>query len=181
MVVTYMETSEDAQQLLLFLNTWEIPNHDRRPIEHLQTKQQLLEFAKTQIGFTSEIDSLEEAVSFRNDVRKMIASGEADYINAWIIKRGLQFRVHRIDAKERFSPGFTSEKDSLIDFMLTNMMELIVSGSFQRIKICPDCKWAFFDQSKSGTKKWCSMNVNSPSGRACGTIAKVRRFRNKEK
>jgi predicted RNA-binding Zn ribbon-like protein len=58
---------------------------------------------------------------------------------------------------------------------------MIVENSFHRVKICPDCKYAFYDQSKSSTKKWCSMTKNSPSGRACGTIAKVKKFRDKSK
>ncbi|WP_180955071.1 CGNR zinc finger domain-containing protein [Bacillus sp. V3-13] len=176
-----MKTQEGTEQLLLFLNTWEIPNHDRKPTEHLQTKEQLIEFAKNQIGFAGEADSLEEAVSFRNDIRKMIESGEAEYINDWIMKRNIQLKVKSVAEKERFFPDFISGKDSLIDLLLANIFELIFAGAFHRVKICPDCKWAFFDHSKSGTKKWCSMNINSPSGRACGTIAKVRRFRNKEK
>ncbi|XXM72328.1 CGNR zinc finger domain-containing protein [Lysinibacillus sphaericus] len=40
-------------------------------------------------------------------------------------------------------------------------------------------RFFFYDGSKSNTKKWCSMNKNGPDGRACGTMAKVRRYREK--
>jgi predicted RNA-binding Zn ribbon-like protein len=35
-----------------------------------------------------------------------------------------------------------------------------------------DCRFVFYDQSKNGTRTWCSMRV-------CGNRAKVRRFREK--
>jgi predicted RNA-binding Zn ribbon-like protein len=38
-----------------------------------------------------------------------------------------------------------------------------------RIKRCTGCPWLFVDQSKNGSRRWCSMEI-------CGTSEKVRRY-----
>ena len=45
-----------------------------------------------------------------------------------------------------------------------------------RIKICgnPACDWMFLDESRTGQRRWCRMNV-------CGNEAKVRRFRARQR
>jgi predicted RNA-binding Zn ribbon-like protein len=42
-----------------------------------------------------------------------------------------------------------------------------------RIGACPACAWLFYDNSKSGRRRWCSMST-------CGTVAKVRAFRRRQ-
>ncbi len=46
------------------------------------------------------------------------------------------------------------------------------AGTWQRLKICaaPDCRWVFYDTSRSGAARWCSMRV-------CGNRAKTRAYR----
>lgn len=47
-----------------------------------------------------------------------------------------------------------------------------VLGELERVKICPadDCRWAFYDASRNGSRQWCSMAV-------CGNRAKARAHR----
>lgn len=47
-----------------------------------------------------------------------------------------------------------------------------VAGSLARLKICAaaDCRFVFYDHSKSRTGRWCSMQI-------CGNRAKKRRYR----
>jgi len=47
-----------------------------------------------------------------------------------------------------------------------------LDGSWARLKACrnPSCRAIFYDRSRNGSGRWCSM-------RACGNRAKVRRFR----
>lgn len=47
---------------------------------------------------------------------------------------------------------------------------LLVEGDLSRIKECPgagDCGWLFYDQSKNGRRRWCSME-------GCGSRVKMR-------
>jgi len=39
----------------------------------------------------------------------------------------------------------------------------------ERVKICPNCHWLYFDESRNRSRRWCDMNV-------CGNRAKARRY-----
>lgn len=54
--------------------------------------------------------------------------------------------------------------------------ELLTSGDLERVGQCPgeECGWLFLDTSRSGRRRWCSMAD-------CGNIAKVRRFRERQR
>lgn len=45
---------------------------------------------------------------------------------------------------------------------------LTTSDEWKRIKVCPGCGWLFLDRSKTGNRRWCSMD-------ACGSRDKMRR------
>jgi predicted RNA-binding Zn ribbon-like protein len=42
--------------------------------------------------------------------------------------------------------------------------------------MCPDCRLVFYDATRNQSKRWCQMSA-AEGGRACGSIAKVRRWR----
>ena len=49
--------------------------------------------------------------------------------------------------------------------------ELLGDGDLQRVKQCPganDCGWLFYDTSRNGTRRWCSME-------GCGSRVKMQR------
>lgn len=50
--------------------------------------------------------------------------------------------------------------------------QLLVHADLRRVKVCVNegCRWAFYDQSKGRTRRWCD-------GRKCGNTDRVRRFR----
>jgi predicted RNA-binding Zn ribbon-like protein len=47
--------------------------------------------------------------------------------------------------------------------------ELLTGPRAGRIKRCAGCPWLFLDQSKNGSRRWCSMEI-------CGTNQKVRLY-----
>lgn len=50
-------------------------------------------------------------------------------------------------------------------------VDLLTEGELSRIKECPgagDCGWLFYDTSRNGTRRWCSME-------GCGSRVKMRR------
>jgi predicted RNA-binding Zn ribbon-like protein len=50
-------------------------------------------------------------------------------------------------------------------------VELLTEGDLRRVKECPgagDCGWLFYDTSRNGARRWCSME-------GCGSRAKMRR------
>lgn len=54
--------------------------------------------------------------------------------------------------------------------------QAVLTGTWTRLKSCtnPDCRWLFYDRSRSRTARWCSM-------RACGSIAKARSYRARQR
>jgi predicted RNA-binding Zn ribbon-like protein len=62
--------------------------------------------------------------------------------------------------------------DGALGTVLGAVAEAIHDGSFRRLKACraDTCQWAYYDGSRNGTRRWCSMDV-------CGNRTKVRAFR----
>lgn len=54
--------------------------------------------------------------------------------------------------------------------------DLLTSGRLSRVRVCanPQCRWLFLDDSKAGTRRWCSMS-------ACGNRAKAQRHYQRRK
>ena len=55
--------------------------------------------------------------------------------------------------------------------------ELLTEGGLGRVKECPgagDCGWLFYDTSRNGTRRWCSME-------GCGSRVKMRRLYSRER
>lgn len=63
----------------------------------------------------------------------------------------------------------------IIAEIVVSFIELVEQGEKNRIKMCenPDCKWFFYDETKSRTKRWCDDK--------CANLMKVRNFRAKQK
>lgn len=65
------------------------------------------------------------------------------------------------------------------DFVLAkitaSLFELLSQYPLDRIRQCgnPECRWVFYDESKSSTRKWC--------GNTCASLIKVRKFRERQK
>ena len=59
--------------------------------------------------------------------------------------------------------------------VLASTHNLMRAGVWERLKICPDddCAWAFYDESRNRSRRWCSMKV-------CGNRQKVRAYRTRE-
>ena len=53
--------------------------------------------------------------------------------------------------------------------IIKSSSELLLSGRFDRIKECPRCRWLFYDTSKNGKRRWCSMET-------CGSNDKALRY-----
>jgi predicted RNA-binding Zn ribbon-like protein len=58
--------------------------------------------------------------------------------------------------------------------VLASTQTLVRAGVWNRLKVCPDdaCAWAFYDESRNRSRRWCSMDV-------CGNRHKVRAYRDR--
>lgn len=64
--------------------------------------------------------------------------------------------------------------DALISRLSVELLLGTRTNQTARLKVCanPDCQWLFWDASRPGTGRWCSMQL-------CGGQAKSRRYREK--
>lgn len=53
--------------------------------------------------------------------------------------------------------------------LASSAVELLSHGRTDRIKMCPNCGFVFYDETKNGSRRWCSMDD-------CGTEVKMRRY-----
>ncbi|MEO6890894.1 MAG: CGNR zinc finger domain-containing protein [Ktedonobacteraceae bacterium] len=60
----------------------------------------------------------------------------------------------------------------VISEVAMSFADLLVHGDIRRVKICENtlCRWIFYDESKSRTRRYCSPEK-------CGNLLKLRRFR----
>jgi hypothetical protein len=79
------------------------------------------------------------------------------------------------DLRPHLVPGRGGVKGAL-GRILADAAVAASRGTWVRLKICAaeDCRWAYYDHSKSRTGRWCSMQV-------CGNRHKTRRYRQKKR
>lgn len=94
----------------------------------------------------------------------------------------LAFWIERAWAGLRFdlaTPDFVTWSRNTIDLRLPlkrialDVLDMLQHGERFRLKRCATrgtCGWLFYDKSKNGTRRWCSMET-------CGSTAKMRRYR----
>jgi predicted RNA-binding Zn ribbon-like protein len=165
---------EELEPVRTLLNSWLIPNDTRLPTDHFDDLTR-------EHGWTSrDADVIRE---LRDDLRSVVSRGRPagpeesraadDCLNHWIARLGLRVAI----ADGRVSYGHDG---SPAGEFLVAVIAAVAAGTWSRLKACPDCRWVFYDHSRNGSKRWCLMYAGGPSGRACGTIAKVRRYRTKQ-
>jgi predicted RNA-binding Zn ribbon-like protein len=128
---------------------------------------------------------LERLVTTRTalrDVADAVAHGQTPDRRAIDeVNRALQSRerVELVAADDGVRLGHSHVGDA-VDDVLARIAEPIVreigSGHDDRVRICANdtCRWIFYDESRSGRRRWCDMAT-------CGNRAKARRHRERQK
>ena len=116
------------------------------------------------------------AATLREALRALLETpGRRDADAAAAIERaGAKARLHvRVDEQGRLrlaagAPGV----DGALGTILAAVHDASVDGTIARLRICRNdaCRWAFYDHSRNGSARWCSMTV-------CGTHLKARAYR----
>ena len=92
---------------------------------------------------------------------------------------GSRERLELVPAADGVKLGHSHVGDG-VDDALARIAEPIVralgTGHDDRIRICANdtCQWLFFDESRTGQRRWCNMKT-------CGNRAKARRHRERRK
>ena len=149
------------EQVRTLLNSWLIPNDTRQPVDKLG---QLSRDRGWGVRAGASMRWL------RDDLRLAVETRDSDGLNDWIARTDLRPRVTDAGIGYDHAPGPAGD-------LMAVVVGAISDGTWRRLKACPDCRWVFYDHTRNGSKRWCLMTAGGPDGRACGTIAKVRRYR----
>ena len=151
---------EDIRELL---NTWRIPNDIRQPVDRLA------DYAGPR-GIPNDERRLVRRL--RDDLRHAIEHGDDadERLNGWVSRLALAPSVSGDSITYRHRAGVAGD-------LCTIVLEAIGAGEWRRLKACPDCRFVFFDQTRNAGRRWCTMTAGDPEGRSCGSISKVRRYR----
>lgn len=153
------------EQVRELLNSWLIPNDTRVPTDRFDDLARRRRWSPQEAAVVRE---------FRDDLRGAVegGGGHLEFLNGWIGRLGVRPAVAGAELSYRHAGGSAGD-------MLAAVLAAVSDGTWPRLKTCPDCRWAFYDRTRNGSKRWCLMYAGGPDGRACGSIAKMRRYRGK--
>jgi hypothetical protein len=166
-----------------FLNTWRIDAGTRQPADELPwLLRDPRAWEERFPGWPPGSGDTEDLLArLREDLRRSLGAPEGwtEALNGWLGGYPLVARVVEEDGSVsvRYEPGPEADFAGRV---LAAVPSNIADDTFFRLKACPDCRWVFYDKSRSRTRVWCGMYAGE-GGRACGTISKVRRYRQRHK
>ncbi|GGX44660.1 PadR family transcriptional regulator [Streptomyces chryseus] len=168
--------SPESEELRGLLNSWLIPNDTRQPTEALPDLVRDVEawrcaFPSVRCPAAGELG---EVLRLRDDLRADVADRACGRVEKWLTTRPQSVHLDR-DGSLLFQGG-----DDCVEGMLRLAVRVVMQARWPRLRMCPDCQWVFFDQSRNNSRTWCSMYAGD-TGRACGSIAKVGRMRSRRR
>ena len=120
-----------------------------------------------------------ELMELRDGLLRLLAAPPAPEDAAWLGGRfertGLGIRVGVEDGVLAVGPAAPAGS-GLAGAVVEAVAEAVAGGAWSRLRRCPDCQLVFWDRTRNASKVWCGMYAGA-DGRACGSIAKVRRYR----
>jgi hypothetical protein len=164
---------EDVRTLV---NTWHIPNDIRVPTDDLPALAADEQAWRARFAELDPVcsDGLKELTELREDLRAATGAVPAG-MNRWL-------RAHPVHARvaDDGQIAFMCYRDDVVGQVLAKFAAALHHDQWRRLRACGDCQWLFFDSSKNNARRWCRM-YGGETGRACGSIAKVRAYRERKK
>ena len=162
-----------------FLNTWDFDVARQEPDDLLaQLIQDRARFKRIfGVGPPRTHSEQEQLVALRDDLRAVLtaAADEDVVLNRWLSKVPLRARV--ADGRIVHEPTHAN----LAGLVLAAVVDAISEKQWSRLRACDDCRYVFYDHTRNQSRRWCKMAGEGPAGRCCGSIAKVRRYRARQR
>jgi predicted RNA-binding Zn ribbon-like protein len=182
-------TSDDIALLVAFANTLDQRSFTRHRTAH-RGGDKLAAAASAQRWLTGHgllapgarltAAELADLLAFRDGLRQALAAKAAapgnaaaiEQANAVLTRAPLVLQIGdgglpRLGPQADGAPGAVARLAAMTAAMAAR-------GSWHRLRMCaaPDCRWVFYDTSRRGGARWCSMAV-------CGNRVKTRRYRSR--
>ena len=168
---------EPLEDVRRFLNTWEHLAGTGEACDHLaplarDASAWRERFTRVRRPKASELRAL---TALRSGLR---AAVERDIDARWLTEQleGAGLTVAVVPEAGAHRVTYVPAAPTAVGDLLAIVVEAIADGTWERLKACPDCRLVFFDRTRNAQKRWCQMSARQ-GGRACGSIAKVRRWR----
>lgn len=168
-------TETSLERIRAFVNTLDVEHGS----DELATPESLADWFATHVGPVGAATSADvgRAATMREALRAhLLANNGAELPPSAAAALDRQARRSRVHLG--FGPGgaelhpSAEGVDAALGRILADASSAMADGSWGRLKACraDDCRWAFVDRSRNGSRQWCAMGV-------CGNRAKVRRYR----
>jgi predicted RNA-binding Zn ribbon-like protein len=116
-------------------------------------------------------DDLKRALAVRRWLREVVARpGDAEALRGLTLSAaGAPASVQFTPSGPRFAPAAGHGVHAGLGVLVAAAGAAMLDGTWRRLKICPGehCGWAFYDQSRNHSGRWCAMSV-------CGGRTKAR-------
>ena len=140
-----------------------------------KNEQQVLANAEKFLNETIDLRELLYSMFFTISHNKKVKIGDLEKFNKIISKSFSKLRIEQNQQvfSEKWKSG-TEELEKIILPIIKDAYELLLLNLPSKIKECPKCGWLFFDSSKNGRRKWCSMET-------CGSQHKANEWYHRNK
>jgi hypothetical protein len=177
--LAYAGVVADLRLIEEFLNTVDertFSRHGESHVagEHLTSPEALSEWLAAHDLPTARIDlqpaDLTATVTLRTALRQALL-GELDAATALT-----DYPLRLVPDQSRGLRMAAESGRPWLDAIVETVAQSAARGEWQRVKLCsaPDCHWAFYDTSRNGRGRWCSMDV-------CGNRTKTRSYRERQR
>jgi predicted RNA-binding Zn ribbon-like protein len=163
---------DEVQDLVTFLNSWSLSNQTREPIDQLADWVSDGDW-RNRFRLLPQPRSLGPVLGVRTTLRSALADHDTAAINRLLAEFPPRLALGD-DAELHSEPAHSG--DPAVASAVWMVFRLATVGRLARLRLCPDCGWAFYDSSRNGKRVWCAMTAAS-GGRGCGSIAKTRTYR----
>jgi predicted RNA-binding Zn ribbon-like protein len=171
----------NLQLVIDFVNTLDVEAGEDRTDTPAHLADWLAEQGlRTPDGMPLGAPELTEAVELRESLRRVLVAhnrgaetaGAARQLGD-VAERGRLSVCFDLDGAIEIAP-LAEGYSGVLAQLLVPVALASMDGSWARVKACvaDDCRWAFYDQSRNRSGRWCDMAV-------CGNRTKVRTYRAK--
>lgn len=169
--------SADLERVLAFVNTYDF-EHGTDAVDTPQAlRDWLVEHGLLADAARLTTGDVQRALAVREHLRHALLANHGDPAPdkpAPPLVVPLELTISAIGAPV-LQPAGTGI-DRALSALLAVVPLAVADGSWARAKICPSdtCRWAFYDQSKNRSRRWCTMDI-------CGNREKSQAFRQRQR